>query len=413
MKLVWSAALVAAVLAGCHSDSASHAMAWHGTVDTLGDTIVVTTVSGWTGNDTAAAVVDSVAPFSAGAELNRPSSMVRLANGDLIVVDVDHLVRIGPDGAVRGTIGRQGSGPGEFQQIGGLGVTTGDTIMVFDTGNSRVTRFTANGDLVDSRTSALHFTNTGFSDGARIPATGDIVIGGMGPFHRNGSPTAFAVEVQRAGSDSVEVVDSLVGPSFVMKGSGSSGVMMLGPRDLFDRVPMFAVSNDGKVAATDGLDYCIEVDSIGAGRHRRVCRQFARVPVTDAVRHPDIDAVAQRIGMSDAQRKSYTQMIGSIHVGDTHNAISRVQFDDAGRLWVRIVDSAQAGVHPWLAARDASLRPAHYVWDVFGRDGRQAGRVLLPSTFDPREIMGDTVYGILELDTGEQVVGKGVVRHGP
>ena len=377
--------------------------AWVGRVDTVGDTITVTTHAGFTGAK-APITVDSVVQLGDGVELERPDLIVRLSDGTLLVSDGARLLRIGADGRGAGEIGRKGSGPGEFRNIVGLGVLPGDTIVVLDAGLHRATWLSADGAFIRSEeVPGDLFPGGMLPGGVRLPVTGDRLVGGLGMISP-GVATPYLVNVQAAGSDSARLLASVDGPTWIQSGRG------LTPSELFGVGPVLAVARDGRAAYSNQVRYCIHIDSVGAAQHRQVCRDFEPVTVTDAVRHPDVDAMAARTGLADGQRESLKQMLDGIHVGDHHDATHSLRFDDRGRLWVRIIDSLQAGVHPWLMTRDPSLRPKHFVWDVYGRDGKRAEQVRLPSGFDPREFAGDTVWGIVELETGEKVVGRGVVR---
>ena len=398
-----SAAALALLLAACgpHGGSRSPSHAWAGRVDTVGDTITVTTDSGFA-DRAAPIVVDSVAQLSHGVAFTRPDVIVRMSGGELLVSDRSRVVRIGPDGSDEGTVGRPGEGPGEFRDAAGLGVLPGDTILVLDDALRRVNWISPAGNsLRTARVPDGLFSRGIVGDGVRIPRTGTLVWGGLGRI-TPAQPSPYVVRVAAAGSDSVLQLAELPGPTFDLADGN------LTRRDLFDRWPVIAVASDGRVAYADLLEYCVMIDSTGARWQWRICRSYPRVPATDPVRHPDLDAVAERTGMSAAMRESFQTQIDRVSVGDRHPALSELRFDGDGRLWVRIVDSAQAGVHPWMMQQDVSLRPPRFIWEVYDRDGRRAERVELPSVFDPREFAGDTVWGVLELESGDQVVGRAV-----
>lgn len=76
---------------------------------------------------------------------------VRLPDGRVAIVNAGaHQVRIvAPDGHTLRTVGREGSGPGEFQAPAWIGVR-GDTAVVADVLASRVSRFLTDGTFVGS-----------------------------------------------------------------------------------------------------------------------------------------------------------------------------------------------------------------------------------------------------------------------
>lgn len=69
-------------------------------------------------------------------------------SGEVHVVDYGfkRVLVVGPDGAVRRTIGREGSGPGEFKMPFAV-EATGDSVWVLDAASSRVQVFDNNGGL--------------------------------------------------------------------------------------------------------------------------------------------------------------------------------------------------------------------------------------------------------------------------
>ncbi len=74
--------------------------------------------------------------------LNAVSDAVLASNGDVLVLDYGDVVikRFGQRGALIGTIGRAGSGPGEFRGLSEAG-WTGDTLWVHDATLRRITLF--------------------------------------------------------------------------------------------------------------------------------------------------------------------------------------------------------------------------------------------------------------------------------
>lgn len=69
-------------------------------------------------------------------------------HGDVHLADYGfkHVLVVGPDGAVRGTIGREGSGPGEFE-MPYVVEANGDSVWVLDAGSNRVQVFDSAGVL--------------------------------------------------------------------------------------------------------------------------------------------------------------------------------------------------------------------------------------------------------------------------
>ena len=80
---------------------------------------------------------DSLGNFSPSPTLRR------LSDGRFIAVNYQVpgvLQIVGPDGSLQRQVGRAGGGPFEFQQIASIERSLGDTIIIYDNGNARVTR---------------------------------------------------------------------------------------------------------------------------------------------------------------------------------------------------------------------------------------------------------------------------------
>lgn len=89
-------------------------------VGTVGDTVVVTTLT--SGLDTVFPVLTArpVVPVWGRDSLTRPSAIVRLADGRIVVADSPRLVVLSTRGALTSVLGRDGAGPGEFRSFDGL-----------------------------------------------------------------------------------------------------------------------------------------------------------------------------------------------------------------------------------------------------------------------------------------------------
>jgi len=129
---------------------------WVAAYDTIGDTIVVRTLSGSLWRDTAHLVPEvSIGLFDGPEEyiFGDVVSVARGQDGTLYVMDrqVPALRVYNADGTYRTTFGRGGEGPGEYQQPdGGLNVLSDGRIVLRDPGNARIQVFSPEGESVDT-----------------------------------------------------------------------------------------------------------------------------------------------------------------------------------------------------------------------------------------------------------------------
>ncbi|MCU0615739.1 MAG: hypothetical protein MUD17_01460 [Gemmatimonadaceae bacterium] len=71
-----------------------------------------------------------------------------LPSGGIAIADVTRVLFVSGDGRVLGSVGRAGGGPGEFREIGALCTTRGDTVVVTDGNQNRLTVLAPPGRLV-------------------------------------------------------------------------------------------------------------------------------------------------------------------------------------------------------------------------------------------------------------------------
>lgn len=386
-----------ALVASC-GRADSNVARWEGSVDSLGDSITVTTVRGTTRGG-APIVLDSARIVWRSDSLSRPIGVAAVA-GQLAVLDHDRIFVVSPAGALVRVLGRNGDGPGEFRSPQAFGVS-GDTLLVLDRGNLRLSAFAQANVFAGSQTITPAGEQTGDVAGNSLAVRDGALVTSWtsGMVHIGPPPQPTTVLWQPLNGAAADTLDVMLGVIWKQLSPGN-----LGPDRLFGPVPMAAVDRDGRVATTDGLAYCIRIVAHNQATIRRICRQWTPVPVTNAVTHPDWGAITKVAEIPDQRRGMLQSAIAAMPAGDRRNSIDRLRWDGSGRLWVRVVDSLQANLHPWLLGQFAELRPPHYQWDVFGADGRQLTEVRLPSRFDPQAFVGDTVYGIYELETGERAL---------
>lgn len=137
----------------CSSESSGGASgAWESVRDTVGDTVVVRTVSGSVWGDTARLVPEvSIGVFDGPEEyiFGQIISLARGPDGTIYVMDrqVPALRVYNPDGTYRTTFGRKGGGPGEYERPdGGLNVLSDGRIVLRDPGNARLQVYSPEGE---------------------------------------------------------------------------------------------------------------------------------------------------------------------------------------------------------------------------------------------------------------------------
>ncbi len=127
------------------------ARGWQATRDTVGDTLVVRTLSGSVWGDTADLVPEVSIGMLEGPPEYTFGQVVSLAlgsDGTIYAMDrhVPALRVYEPDGTYRMTFGRGGGGPGEYQRPdGGLNVLSDGRVLLRDPANARIQVFAPDG----------------------------------------------------------------------------------------------------------------------------------------------------------------------------------------------------------------------------------------------------------------------------
>ncbi len=305
------------------------------------------------------------------------AGVVRLGDGTVVVGDDQSKDLRFFDRAGRHlrTVGRKGGGPGEFEMVGSL-VAVGDSLLVGDWSNRRVTVFAPDGSVVRlvpldaAGSSTFTFPVGYFRGGGVLLRTGIMFTSASKAGLSRDSVTFLRLD---PGGLPAQVGRFPGGESFTEKqGSGSITVTSRA----FGRAEQVAVVPDGFFYGSSDSYEIGRYDT--AGRLRRLVRRAQPVrPVTPAdverykeVRRRDIDASYRQ-----AQERSFAAM----PFPETMPAHGDIQADRAGNLWVS----------DYMVTPDDPAR-----WTVFDPEGRMLGAVTTPARFRVHEIGDDYVLGV-------------------
>lgn len=316
---------------------------------------------------------------------------LRLSDGTIVVANrgTHQLKLYDSTGRFVRNVGRQGAGPGEFEQLNWMWRLPGDTIVTYDFSGRRLSRFMPNGEFVGSltlggsSTSDFIFPVGMLDDGRMIARRGAVFTAGESPSGRSRD----SLLVLLAGADGI-IQDTLgrfpgTESSVQQSGSGNNRMMMVTSVP-FARSTYLAVHRDAVVVATNDTYEIRLFDSTGQLR-RVVRRRGEPVPVTPA----DIDAYREQqlenaAGPNSQFRTLIERQLADAEYPQTMPAYTSVLPDAAGRLWVR--ESTHLGEPPR--------------WAVYDRDGALMAELTVPERFRPMDIGEDYVLGLMrdELD---------------
>lgn len=306
---------------------------------------------------------------------------VALGPGGTIYVADGHAMEIrvfGPDGSFRSRFGRQGRGPGEFQDISGIGFTPGGELAVLDGSLARLSFFEDDGTFLRSfrlewplmqlGRRPIWFDDAGrFYDRTFLSMSMDVDSLGIVVYEPDG-----------AVHDTVLV--SVTSPERIMVTRGGTPIMALAMP--FTPRPRVAVGREGAIYATQGGHYRIAVLSPSGDTLRVYERQVEAPPVSDAERDAALADIRNRIRDAGATAPAHIEIPGH------KPAIQGLIADDQGNLWVR----APMG-EGWTRTE----------YGVFGPMGHYLGALTMMDV-DIEEISRNVVVGVATDSLGVQQV---------
>jgi hypothetical protein len=276
-----------------------------------------------------------------------------------------------PDGSYLKTIGRRGAGPGELGNAEGIAFARDGVLWVRDDANGRFTRFTADGEVLESVTSTFcmsqgtwlpRITATHFVDEDCVPAAGGTTYHVFGYRFDQGGRDSLGT---RAACGSEGLLESA---TWITRTARSTSYRSIpyAPR------PHYAV-------APDATTWCVPISSTyevqrirGAADTLRVSRAVAPIPVS---------AVERDSIIADIDSRGPTGLDFS-RIPQRKPAIDRITTDDSGRLWVRRANPS-GGILFDLWSADGTLEA------TIELTGVQTG------TWAPFVVRGDDVYLVI------------------
>jgi hypothetical protein len=395
MRLLVTIALFLPVVlvAACSADTDTVSGGLSTEFDTLaGDTILART-AGMPAEASIRRVVDEIriAPTADDTSLFADVSEFDVGrDGRLYVFDRPgrQLLLFDASGALLRRVGRQGSGPGEFNTNSGMVVLPDGRLALWDSNNARISFFTADGAYETQWTVLGGFST---SNGLRTDRSGAILWYRPVTAPREGEILGRfgLVRVQPGGA----IGDSLVPPDLPVErityvarqeGSTSATSPSHSPRFLWGWHP------DGYFVSVASSRYEIEVSR--PGRALRIERSAPAIPISDAERDWDQEQITFQM-----VRNQPGWVWRGPAIPSEKPPVSGLSIARDGRIWVRVATPSQVipeedrdpqieGRGPVRQFRD----PVEY--EVFESDGTFVGRVRLPLRASWMEADGNRVW---------------------
>lgn len=371
--------------------------------DTIGDTVVVRTVSGSAWGEPARLVAEvAIGELDGPFEylFGQPVSLGAGADGTIYVVDRQgpELRAYGPDGTYRATLAGAGEGPGELKgPDGGLAVLSDGRILVRDPGNARIQVFGPDGEPVETWP-----LRGGFSTGS--PMLRDV---------RDNVYVHILVDPQ------ADVRDWVIGRVRI----GPDGVAgdTLVPPDVDYEAPALEARREGSVSRTGvpfspgedvamhpggyfvhgvATEYAVTLHRPGAPL--RIERTYEPIPVAAGERREEELRVTRNM-----RRNQEGWRWNGPAIPDHKPPFRDLYTGRDGRIWVHVSMPGVQRDDPDYDPTDPDAVPDEWTepvaWDVFEEDGTYLGRVDAPEGFRtyPTPVFdGDLVWATAEDELG-------------
>jgi hypothetical protein len=317
-----------------------------------------------------------------------------LSDGRMVVADrmAQHLRFFSPEGEHIRTVGKAGSGPGEFGP-GGMSVlrAAGDTLLVPDWANMQVHQIASDGEWLASWRFAPEggWAVRGWDD----TPTGR-VVSQMTPLRTPDSQVTDTLDLVLARDVRGAVLDTVARvPSskfFRRSGDAPEWHFYAGDPD-FDLLP------EGGIVTGRSDHYRLKWYDVNGDLARIVSLAREKLPFTDEDRTLVMNRIDRILRDADLPPARVAQLKSAVHFEDTYPAFRRFICGPGGTVWVQHVRPiSQLSSEEQENFGLAPDPPGTQDWDVFDREGRYLGIVTLPQRFDFRRVLRDKVYGIWE-----------------
>lgn len=397
--------LLLAVLAACGSESRSDAGAgWRAALDTIGDTVVVRTLSGSVWGDTAMLVAEVSIGSLEGADeyvIGEPGAIAVGRDGEIYLLDTQvPVMRVySADGTHLRDIGREGGGPGEYKRPDGMAVLPDGRILVRDPANQRISVFDEDGEYLTQwmLSGGFNTDRRFYVDTASYSYVTALLERGVGPWDWKFGLVRYNPEG--------ELLDTVAVPTWdydyaqVTASAENSRSVRRVP---FSPGMAWSFSPLGYMVGGVSSDYRVDLFR-GARDVLRIERQWTPV----AVKPEEAEERRRRITQG-LQRQYGSWRWNGPNVPDGKPPFRELFLSWEGNLWVVL---SQEGVPKMSVAEASELErasgrvPLRFeeppAFDVFAPDGRFLGHVKAPENLaiEPEPIVrGDYLWAVVRDD---------------
>jgi len=311
------------------------------------------------------------------------------SDGRILVLDsqAQNVKVFSPDGTFVRTIGKAGSGPGEFGPGAAiLMVGTADTVIVPDAGNQRV-----NVILLDEGEHTSYPLR--FEEG--IPMRWQMSGSGVLVAHRRALnlPNQDVVDVDLIARQAYDgsIVDTLATP---LRGETFSFGGGLPEFHFFAPEPTWTLLTDGSFAFAVNNEFRITISDLEGNLVRIITMPHEKVMVSEEDKTIITELIMRLMTEQGVPPQALSAIEDGISYEDVFPAFAQLRNGPENSLWVQRVgvpsDMTDDERENWNPVLDQGSDD----WDVFDAQGRYLGVVTIPDRFSPFALQGDLLYGV-------------------
>jgi hypothetical protein len=323
------------------------------------------------------------------------------SNGRIFVLDAQaQQVKVySAAGVYEQTIGARGSGPGELLGATFILMAPGDTLVVPDLQNLRISRYGPDGTSLGS--SPINLQEHGVPLVFAGTASG-VLVRQEREFSFPGQPEIEnpqdAIVTFTADGTVLDTLRTFPAGETIRLSGGAPEFKFFSPE------PVWAVSDDIELLFAVNDDYRIGVYSAAGELERVIKMPFEREPVAERDKEALMTFLERAWADAGVPAEAIAQLSSRVSFGEFVPAFASMRAGPEGTVWVQhgqapseLSDEEFENYNPL----EDSGGPD---WDVFDGAGRYLGVVTLPARFAPRLIIGNKIYGVWRDDLDVQYV---------
>ena len=388
-----AACMLATVLTACGGDSTPTNTEWAGSItDSAGVAIVTNSLApSWSADEawtTQEVLLIGEAAGDADYQFGQIAGIGITSDGRILVLDqqAQRVMVYGPDGTYESSMGRPGSGPGEFgPAANALFIGRGDTVIVPDLANQRV-----NITPIDGEPSSFAIQmEQGLPIRYDLQESGDLVA------HRRAlnlpNQTAENNDLIVTQAYDGTILDTLLTPR---RGDSFTITSDRPQFRIFAAEPTWTILSSDRLAFAVNDTYRIEVFGRDGTLERIVTRPYEPTPVTEADQRAIIGLLRAQFELTGVPPAQVDLVLEGVSFAEAYPAFTQMRAGPDGTLWIQRVRFLSDLSEEELESFNPTLDQGSPEWDVFDSEGRYLGVVELPERFTPFTVRGDRWYGV-------------------